>query len=138
MRYLLDTNILSEPAKPAPRPSLLEKFQHHRKHLCTAAPVWHELLFGVRRLPASRRRRRLEAYLHEVVATSMEILPYDSAAADQHAEERARLTQLGKPPTFVDGQIAAIAQVHGLILVTHNGAHFSMFRGLQVEDWPAG
>lgn len=135
MRYLLDTNILSEPTRPDPHPFVLEQIHRHRKRICTATPVWHELLFGVRRLPASRRRQRLEAYLREVVQASMDILPYDAEAAHQHAEERARLTGIGKTPAFVDGQIAAIAQVHGLVLVTHNVSHFASFRELAVEDW---
>jgi predicted nucleic acid-binding protein len=35
----------------------------------------------------------------------------------------------------VDGQIAAVAHVHGLVLVTTNETHFRGFRGLQVENW---
>jgi len=135
VRYLLDTNILSEPTKLEPHAPLLERINLYRRQLCTAAPVWHELLFGVRRLPASKRRQRLEKYLHEVVEATLEILPYDSQAADWHAEERARLSQAGETPAFVDGQIAAIAHVHGLVLVTHNVAHFAPFLELEVEDW---
>ncbi|MCG8459138.1 MAG: PIN domain-containing protein, partial [Holophagales bacterium] len=60
MRYLLDTNILSEPMKTSPDPGLMVRLARHRSEVCTAAPVWHELLFGVQRLPRSKRRHRLE------------------------------------------------------------------------------
>ena len=48
----------------------------------------------------------------------MLILPYDDGAAEWHARERARLSSKGLTPSFVDGQVAAITVVNGLILVT--------------------
>ncbi|OFW07357.1 MAG: hypothetical protein A3H96_05110 [Acidobacteria bacterium RIFCSPLOWO2_02_FULL_67_36] len=60
----------------------------------------------------------IEAYLRDVVRASFPNLPYDEAAATWHGEERARLEALGPPAPFVDGQIAAIAHVQGLMLVT--------------------
>jgi tRNA(fMet)-specific endonuclease VapC len=69
------------------------------------------------------------------VRRSFPNLPYDEAAATWHGEERARLEALGKPAPFVDGQIAAVAHVHGLVLVTTNEMHFRGFKGLQVENW---
>src|SRR5215471_4269513 len=98
-------------------------------------PVWHELTNGCRRLPKGKRRTAIEAYLREVVRRSFPNLPYDEAAATWHGEERARLESLGKPAPFVDGQIAAVAHVHGLVLVATNVTHFGRFTGLQVENW---
>ena len=65
----------------------------------------------------------------------MLILPYDDRAAEWHAKERARLSVKGSTPSFVDGQIAAIAQVNGLILVTRNIDDFKPFDGLKIENW---
>ena len=70
-----------------------------------------------------------------MVAVSFPILDYDQRAADWHALERARLVASGRTPPFVDGQIAAIARVNELILVTSNKADFTGFRGLQVKTW---
>jgi tRNA(fMet)-specific endonuclease VapC len=103
-----------------------------------ASPVWHELLFGTRRLPRGKRREALEAYLSEVVRPSFPILPYDEEAAGWHALERARLEKQGRPAPHVDGQIAAIAFANGLQLVTRNVKDFSRFRGLNVADWAKG
>jgi tRNA(fMet)-specific endonuclease VapC len=86
-------------------------------------------------LPKGKRRTALEAYLRDVVQGSFPILPYDEAAATWHGEERARLEALGRPAPFVDGQIAAIAKVHGLVLATSNDKDFARFRGLTVENW---
>jgi tRNA(fMet)-specific endonuclease VapC len=41
----------------------------------------------------------------------------------------------GRPSPFADGQIAAIAAVNGLILVTFNRGDFEGFDGLQMQDW---
>ncbi|MFN8635054.1 MAG: hypothetical protein U0893_14455 [Chloroflexota bacterium] len=69
------------------------------------------------------------------MVAAMRILPYDSAAADWHARERARLAAIGQTPPFVDGQIAAIAVTNGLTLVTANVADFRAFAELIVVDW---
>jgi tRNA(fMet)-specific endonuclease VapC len=134
-RYLLDTNVLSEPLRPSPNAGVLAQLSRRGDELATAAPVWHELLFGAGRLPASRRRRALERYLDEIVRATIPILPYDAAAAARHAAERARLIALGRTPAFVDGQIAAIALTNSLVLVTANVADFRDIPGLDVEDW---
>ncbi len=137
MAYLLDTNVLSEPLRPSPDASVVEHLREHRSDLLTAAPVWHELVFGAARLPASRRRRAIERYLQDVVWATMPILAYDAAAAEWHARERARLAAMGNPRPFVDGQIAAIARANELVLVTANAADFALFTELTVEDWRA-
>lgn len=133
-RYLIDTNILSEPLKPQPNPAAIERMQQHTDDIAIAAVTWHEIWYGCLRLPPSRRRERIEQYLQEVQST-FPILPYDTAAAAWHASERTRLTALGLPPAYADGQIAAIADRNGLILVTHNVSDFAGFQDLQIEDW---
>lgn len=82
-----------------------------------------------------KRRAALEAFLHDVVHGSFPILPYDEAAATWHCEEGARLEALGRPAPFVDGQIAAIARVHGLVLATTHHKDFTRFKELTVENW---
>ena len=134
-RYLLDTNIISEPLRPAPDPQILERLRSHQERLATASVVWHELLFGCYRLPASERRTAIEEYLQRVVAASIEILPYDERAAGWHAAERARLASAGRTPPFADGQIAAVARTNDLVLITLNLTDYEGFRDLRVEDW---
>ena len=135
MKYLLDTNVLSESVKTSPQKSVLNLTERHQHEIVTAAPVWQELFFGCQRLPVSRQREILETFLHDVLKPNMTILPYDERAAEWHAKERARLTVLGQIPSFVDGQIAAVAKVNGLILVTRNTSDFKKFSGLKLENW---
>jgi tRNA(fMet)-specific endonuclease VapC len=137
IRFLLDTNVLSEPVRPSPHPEVLSKLREHREHVATAAPVWNELLFGCGRLPPSRKREAIETYLFQIVRASIPILPYDRETAEWHAAQRTKLTAVGKSPPFVDGQIAAIAVVNGLALVTSNRLHFELFDDLQIQDWQA-
>lgn len=133
--YLLDTNILSEPLMAHPNRRVLSMLERHQGSLVTAAPVWHELVFGCQRLPPSKKRSAIERYLDEVVSVTLPILPYDETAAAWHATERARLTAKGVIPAFVDGQIAAIAKQNDLILVTRNQKDFKPFKSLLVENW---
>ena len=76
-----------------------------------------------------------QRYLEEVVLASIPILVYDRAAAEWHAGERVRLVAKGQTPSFIDGQIAAIAQINDLILITSNESDFRRFRGLRIQNW---
>ncbi|MXW38952.1 MAG: type II toxin-antitoxin system VapC family toxin [Acidobacteria bacterium] len=134
-RYLLDSDVVSEPTRPAPSAKVLDWLARHEGESAIAAPVWHELRFGCERLPPSRRRDSIESYLAEVVLPSLPIFDYDQRAAEWHARERARLAKVGQTPPFVDGQIAAIARVNDLTLVTRNQRDFRWFEGLRMERW---
>ncbi len=135
IRYLLDTNVLSEPIKSHPDAQTLESLSEHDGELATCSVVWHELCFGVARLVTSKKRRAIEAYLEEAVRNILPILPYDQEAAAWHARERARLSKRGRPPSAADGQIAAIASVNDLVVVTANVKDFRRFKDLAVENW---
>ena len=135
LRYLLDTSIVSAPMSKVPAPQIVKRLEQHGHESAIAAPVWHDLTYGCRRLARGKRRDALERYLTDVVQASFPILPYDEAAATWHGYERARLEGIGKPAPFVDGQIAAIAHTNGLALITVNVRDFARFKELRVRDW---
>ena len=135
LSYLLDSNVLSEPSRPKPDAEVLARLKAHRHEVCTAAPILHEMRYGLARMPEGTRKRQLTLYLDRVLHQLPTILPYDREAALWHAGERARLTALGRMPPYVDSQIAAIAKMNGLILVTRNTGDFDHFLNLQVENW---
>jgi len=137
LRFLLDTNVLSEPVARQGNKRVLKNLLSHQGECATAAPVIHELRYGARLLEPSHRRVALERYIEGVVLRVYPVLPYNTAAAEWHAEQRARLQKLGKPAPFVDGLIAAITKVNDLVLVTANVKDFRRFTGLTVEDWRA-
>ena len=67
MKYLLDTCLLSELVKPVPAPAVLRWLQNQDEtQLFMAAITLAELQRGVARLPISRRRTELEAWLASV------------------------------------------------------------------------
>ena len=134
-RLLLDSNVISELTKPHANPAVLSRFKRYREDLCTAAPVFHELRYGVATLDAGTKKSKITAFLDGLLAGGIAVLPYDHVAAEWHAAERARLHKTGKPRPFVDGQIASIAVVNEMILVTRNVRDFKHFRDLKIKDW---
>jgi tRNA(fMet)-specific endonuclease VapC len=139
IRYLLDTNVVSEPAKPDPSETVLARLRERSGEVALPAIAWHELIYGAERMDEGRRRSYLFDYLHEVVRPSMPILSYDAAAAQWHGQTRAALERDGRSPPFADGQIAAIAATQDLTVVTENTTDFTPFtrfeEGPQVENW---
>src|SRR5438067_2161693 len=125
MRFLLDMNTINEPLKAAPNANVIQRLALHHAEFSLAATVWHELWFGCRRLPPSRRQIVIDAYLNELISDAVPILSYGTEAAEWHAAERSRLVGLGQTPAFADGQIAAVAAVNHLILVTRNVSDFA-------------
>jgi tRNA(fMet)-specific endonuclease VapC len=72
--------------------------------------------------------------LLKTIFPTIPILDYNSKAANWHAAERARLSEIGLTPAFADGQIAAVASTNQLILVTRNLKDFINFRDLTIEN----
>lgn len=135
MKYLLDTNVISELTKKQPNQKVIAKYTTHQFEIAIASLTWHELLFGCMRMPVSINRDYFKDFLYQVIQPAIPILPYNEITALWHAQERDRLTKQGKMPTFVDGQIASIAAVYELVLVTHNVKDFQNFSNIVIEDW---
>lgn len=132
--YLLDTNTISEPLKALPLQQVVEKIHYHEAEIALAAFVIYELIKGAYQLPDSKKRLKILDYI-ETVLIKFPILPYTQEAANWHGQETARLQAIGKSPPFIDAQIAAVAKVNGLILVTRNTADFKNFSDLQLDNW---
>jgi tRNA(fMet)-specific endonuclease VapC len=133
--YVVDTNIVSLPTAPIPDEKAIERLARIEQVSFLAAPSLTELRWGVLRLPPGVRRDGLMEYLDGFIDRCAGVLFYDEAAAEWQAVERARLERIGQTPPFVDGQIAAIAAVNNLTLVTQNARDFERFLGLRVEAW---
>ena len=135
IRYLVDTNTVSELSKPRPDPSVTSRTRASPGRLAIASTTWHELNFGVNALPASRRKDHLTSFMNDLVVPGFAVLPYDRSAASWHAELRASLEARGRTVSFPDGQIAAVAATNDLVLVTRNVRDFHAFPDLRVENW---
>ncbi|MEI6789919.1 MAG: type II toxin-antitoxin system VapC family toxin [Myxococcaceae bacterium] len=135
LRFLLDTNIISEPMQLIPNLSVYRKIKNHASEIAIASIVWHELIFGISLLENSHRKKLLQNYVDRVINPGLPILPYGEVAAHWHAQERARLQKIGIQIPVSDAQIAAIAYTNDLILVTRNEKDFKAFQGLKIENW---
>lgn len=133
MKYLLDTNAVSEPFRPAPSSTLLSHIEEHMRASAISVITWQELVSGAARVPKGRRRAALERY-HAIVRASFPMLAFDEAAATWAGREDARLSRAGITVSCEDLQIAAIAVVSGLTLVSADKA-FRRFADLTVADW---
>lgn len=134
LRWLLDTNIVSELARAQPAETVMQAFAMHADASAIPMVVWHELLFGVLRLPEGQRKDSLSHFVHAVPG-ALPKLAYDEAAARRHAELRAAQQARGRPLAEPDAQIAASALVHGLTLVTRNMRDFHGIEGLKLANW---
>lgn len=118
-----------------PNERVVQKIEQNSGSSAITAGVWHELIYGIERLPSGRRKEALTTYLKEVVGPTFPVLPYDEAAAAWHARERVRLATRGKQAPFADGLIAAVAVTNDLVLVTANRRDFQSFDELEIQDW---
>jgi tRNA(fMet)-specific endonuclease VapC len=134
VRFLLDTNVVSDAMKKVAAPKLLRRLHLHEGHLAIAAVTWHELRFGVERLAAGKRSEALREAL-QLWRSLVPVLDYDASAAEWHARQRAALLASGRTEQVFDGQIAAIAATRELTLVTANTKHFVHYDDLTLEDW---
>jgi toxin FitB len=64
LKYLIDTNVLSEVEKPTPAPTVASWWRKQTaSDLVLSALVILELRYGFELLPVGKRRERLEAWL---------------------------------------------------------------------------
>jgi hypothetical protein len=136
--YLLDTNVVSELAKPRPAPAVLAWFRATPDNLLHLSVLSAgELRHGVERLPDGTRKERLRVWLEaDVPAWFGERL---LAVTADVAERWGRvLAEVRRPVPAIDSLLAATAVHHGLRIVTRNGADFRWFPGVEVIDpWVA-
>lgn len=135
---VLDTNVVSEPLKPAPDHSVLRWLdaQEPRTLYLTTITV-AELLSGVETLPRGRRRTALERAMQTEVLPLFQdrILSLDLAAAHIFAATHAQAQAQGNPISFADCAIAAIARTHGHILATRNVRDFRGTGVALIDPW---
>ena len=130
LRYLLDTNTASYAIKGNVARVREQLLKIAMADVGISVITEAELRFGVARLPSAIRLKDLvEEFLLRV-----EVLPWNSAAANHYAEIRAALERSGKPMGNMDMLIAAHALSVEAVLVTHDRV-FRRVKGLKIEDW---
>ena len=134
---LLDTNVLSELMRPRPDASVLAWFERHLNiKIYTSSIAQAEILLGIALLPGGKRRNALAVAAEQMFKEEFtgRCLPFDHAAASEYALLVAARTKVGKPISTEDAQIAAIAMLHRLPLLTRNTRDFLHIENLQLLD----
>jgi tRNA(fMet)-specific endonuclease VapC len=130
MRYLLDTNIVSDLVRN-PQGKVA---QHIRRvgeaQVCTSIIVAAELRYGV----AKKGSLRLSAQL-EAVLGALKVLPFETPADAAYGLLRTRLEQAGRPIGANDLLIAAQALALSCVIVTDNEKEFARVADLRLENW---
>jgi tRNA(fMet)-specific endonuclease VapC len=131
MKYLLDTNTCIRYMNGRSEAIRRKLPTIPARDIVVCSIVRAELAFGVAKsqtptASATKLQRFLQPY-----AT----LPFDDAAATRFGQIRAALEKAGTPIGPYDMQIAAIALVHELAVVTHNAREFGRIAELMIEDW---
>lgn len=135
---LLDTNVLSELMRAKPDPNVIAWVDAQESSDLVICPITvAEILYGVAQMPDGKRKDALYA-----VATAMfdedfagNILPFGVDATMHYADLVAASEERGKIADMADGQIAAIARLHGARIVTRNVRHFEAFGIPLVNPW---
>lgn len=141
MRYLLDTNVLSEFVKPSPS-GRVAAWVDAQSPLDFAVSVLSlgEIEKAIARLPEGKRRSALLLWAQRELPTQFvgRVLSVNTAAAVAWGALRASGERAGRPLPVVDGLLLGTAQAHGLTLVTRNAVDCAG-RGIPVYDpWTSG
>ena len=133
MRYLLDTNTVSALMRGQQAVAArLVKTPREDVAICQVTVA--EIEFGLHYLPASKRRRALEAQW-AAIGSELICLPWDDEVSRRFGERKARLERAGNRMSDFDLAIAVHAVAYGLTLVTADRA-FERLR-LRRENWLA-
>ncbi len=130
MRYLLDTNIVSDLLRNPQGPVAQTIATIGDARVCTSLIVAAELRYGAIKKGSARLTAQLEAIL-----AALEILPVEEPTDAAYALIRDRLEKAGQPIGGNDLLIAAQTLSLGYTLVTDNVREFSRVAGLTVVNW---
>ena len=124
MKWLLDTDVLSQPAKAAGDKSVIAWIEKEQSNCYTSTIVIAQLAYWVR-TKNGRSRQLLEQWLSQLVdALEGKIYSFNVSIAHAWADQKWLLEQAGKPMPLEDSLIAATARKHNLIIVTGNEKDF--------------
>jgi tRNA(fMet)-specific endonuclease VapC len=130
MRYMLDTNVVSDLVRH-PQGVVTQHIRDvGEEHVCTSIIVSAELRFGARRRGSAKLSAQLEAVLG-----ALEVLPFEAPANLTYGDLRSRLEERGAPIGGNDLLIGAHALALDCTLVTDNEREFGRIPELRCENW---
>lgn len=129
MRYMLDTNALSELIRNPGGKVAMNVRRVGEDAICTSIVVAAELRYGAAKKGSAKLTRRVEDLLADI-----QVLPLDVPTDAEYGAIRSELDSIGQPIGGNDLLIAAHALAHRLTLVTANEREFQRVRGLKLEN----
>jgi tRNA(fMet)-specific endonuclease VapC len=130
VRYLLDTNIVSDLVRRPQGRIARQISEVGEAQVCTSVIVAAELRYGATKKGSQRLTAQLEAVLE-----ALDVLPFEAPADEAYGLIRARLERAGQPIGANDLLIAAHAVALGCVIVTDNESKFGRIKGLPRENW---
>ena len=127
MRYLLDTNVISEVMKAVPEAGVEAWIHEHDEDSALSVIVLAELADGIESLADGKKKAALSRkldFLQEDYAD--QILVFDEVCAWEWARYCREARQAGYSPPLLDSLIAATARVWGMTVVTRNESDFPL------------
>jgi toxin FitB len=135
---ILDTNVISEAAKANAHPAV-ERWLNNQapKSLYGTAISLAEVLSGVESLPEGRRKSALRSDMLAIFNHYLAggILPFDTDSAFAYGQLIATARTRGRSILMADGQIAAIAKVHGFTVATRDTSPFEAAGVPVINPW---
>lgn len=105
--------------------------EHDPSEICISSVTYAELVHGVEKSKAIEKNRVALALL----LANIEIMNFDSLAAESYGKVRANLEKVGTPIGPLDMMIAGHAKSLGYTVVTNNTKEFERVKGLKLENW---
>jgi predicted nucleic acid-binding protein len=122
--WLLDSDVLSQPAKKAGDPHVIAWLEKHQDQCYTSSIVIAQLAFWVRS-KRGKQRTALQTWLTDLIeAMHGRILGFNVSVAHVWAEQQHQLQTAGQLMPVEDSYIAAIARRHNLTIATGNVKDF--------------
>lgn len=122
-RFLVDTDVISETARPRPDLAVL-RWIASQGSLAIASITLFELSRGIESVPPGKRRDFLDAWLATILDSGVEVVPFDADSARVAARVERDAKRRGRPIATHDLFILASAKVRSLGVATRNVAHF--------------
>jgi predicted nucleic acid-binding protein len=131
---LLDTNVLSELAKPQPDPRVVSWARHSAAALAVPTIAVAEMAYGIEKLVEGRRRQDLLAALQRLVTEFADrLFDFNVKTAWAYGGILVSARRAGRPMTVPDAAIAAIAKANGCALATRHVRDFAT-AGLEIVN----
>lgn len=138
MRFLLDTNLLSEMTKDEPDPGVRSWLKSQpEQELAVSALSFGEIHFGIHLLADGRKKSRLRRWLDRALAQqfSGRVLPVDEAVSLEWGRLAAQARVTGRAIETVDALLVATAIVRNLTIVTRDARHCAGWGAPHINPW---